>query len=49
MLGYDNAHGYHHRHYMGKVEPIKFHNFHELENEFQREFEVLSEKAKKER
>lgn len=41
VLGYDNAHGYHHKHYMGKVEPIKFYNYQELENEFQREFEVL--------
>jgi hypothetical protein len=24
VLGYDNSHGYHHRHFMGKVEPIEF-------------------------
>lgn len=49
VLGYDNAHGYHHKHYMGKVESITFHNFQKLESEFQKEFEVLYEKAKNER
>jgi hypothetical protein len=24
VLGYDNSHGYHHRHFMGRVEPIEF-------------------------
>jgi hypothetical protein len=24
VLGYDNSHGYHHRHFMGKVEPIDY-------------------------
>lgn len=24
VLGYDNSHGFHHRHFMGKVETIKF-------------------------
>jgi hypothetical protein len=24
VLGYDNAHGYHHRHFMGRVEPAEF-------------------------
>jgi hypothetical protein len=24
VLGYDNSHGYHHRHFMGKVEAAKF-------------------------
>lgn len=24
VLGYDNSHGYHHRHFMGKVEPIEY-------------------------
>lgn len=47
VLGYDNAHGYHHRHYFGKVEPITFNSFMEIENKFQQEFEVLHEKIKK--
>ena len=27
VVGYDNAHGYHHRHYMGKVEEVEFNGF----------------------
>jgi hypothetical protein len=47
VLGYDNAHNYHHRHYMGEVEPIDFKNFEDIENRFQQEFEVIYEKCKK--
>lgn len=49
VLGYDNAHGFHHKHYKGQIEPITFQNFTELENLFQQEFEVLHEESKKER
>jgi len=34
VVGYDNAHGSHHRHFMGKVEPIKFKNFEDIEDRF---------------
>lgn len=27
VLGYDNAHDYHHRHYMGDIEPVEFVSF----------------------
>ncbi|HLB58449.1 MAG TPA: DUF6516 family protein [Gammaproteobacteria bacterium] len=47
VLGYDNAHDYHHKHDMGNVEPVKFVNFDEIEKRFQKEFEVLYEKVKK--
>lgn len=47
VLGYDNAHGYHHKHYMGNVEPIVFNTFAKLEKRFQQEFGVIHEKAKK--
>lgn len=30
VLGYDNSHGYHHRHFMGKVEPIEFTSYEAL-------------------
>lgn len=46
VLGYDNAHGYHHRHYMGAIEPIIFTSFDELEKRFEQEFGVLHEKIK---
>jgi len=49
VLGYDNAHGYHHRHYMGEVKTITFISFTALEDQFQNEFEVIHEKAKKKR
>lgn len=47
VLGFDNAHGYHHRHCMGETEPIIYKNFVELEKRFQEEFEVIHEKIKK--
>lgn len=46
VLGYDNAHGYHHRHYLGEIEATSFESFEKLETLFQHEFEVLHEKAK---
>ena len=47
VLGYDNAHGYHHKHSMGQVEPVKFESFDKIEKRFQKEFEALYEKVKK--
>lgn len=35
VVGYDNAHGFHHRHFMGVVEPVEFMNFEEIEERFQ--------------
>jgi hypothetical protein len=46
VLGYDNAHGYHHKHFMGKIEPVTFISFEETEQRFQQEFEVLHEKSR---
>ena len=34
VVGYDNAHGMHHRHYMGVVEAINFVSFEDIENRF---------------
>lgn len=47
VLGYDNCHGYHHRHYMGKESDIEFLSFEEIQNQFEREWEILHEKIKK--
>lgn len=41
VLGYDNAHGYHHKHYMGTIEPVAFTSFERIEAQFQQEFEVI--------
>jgi hypothetical protein len=35
VVGYDNQHGYHHRHWFGKVEAIEFLNFEEIEERFE--------------
>ena len=43
VLGYDNAHGYHHRHFMGTVEPIDFSSYVEIEERFEREWLKLRE------
>jgi hypothetical protein len=34
VLGYDNSQGYHHRHFMGTVEPIEFDNYDPLSERF---------------
>lgn len=41
VLGYDNAHGYHHRHHMGQVEPVEHTSFEETAEQFQREVMAL--------
>ena len=38
VLGFDNAHGYHHRHSMGKVEEVEFNSFEATQERFQREW-----------
>lgn len=35
VVGYDNAHGFHHRHFMGEVEPVEFESFENIEERFQ--------------
>lgn len=49
VLGYDNAHGYHHKHLMGKVYPIKFKSFEDVECRFEKEFEELHDEYAKKR
>lgn len=46
VLGYDNRHGYHHRHYMGKEEPIEFQNYEAIADRFEKEWRKLHEQAK---
>jgi hypothetical protein len=38
VLGFDNAHDYHHRHYMGSVEPVPFISYEDTLDRFQREW-----------
>lgn len=35
VVGYDNAHDFHHRHFMGAVEPVEFESFAAIEERFQ--------------
>ena len=44
VLGFDNAHGYHHRHYYGKVEEVAFTNFEDIEMLFEQEWLALRSK-----
>lgn len=46
VVGYDNAHGTHHRHYMGVVEPVKFVSFEEVEMRFEADWIVFRRKQR---
>ena len=35
VVGYDNAHGFHHRHLMGVIESVMFKSFEDIEERFQ--------------
>jgi hypothetical protein len=41
VVGYDNQHGYHHRHYFGKVSAVAFVSFEEVENQFETDWLAL--------
>jgi|SRR5580700_2903443 hypothetical protein len=49
VLGYDSAHGWHHRHYKGKVTPVQFDGFEEVEKKFLEEWINLVGKVKYEK
>src|ERR1700683_3049714 len=41
VLGYDNSHEYHHRHFMGTAEPIEFDNYKSLSARFEADVNEL--------
>jgi Family of unknown function (DUF6516) len=41
VLGYDNSHGHHHRHFMGAVAAFEFRSYQKLVDRFQGEVEAL--------
>ena len=41
VLGYDNRHSQHHRHFMGKQEPVEFNGYESLAARFIREVHLL--------
>jgi len=45
VVGYDNAHGYHHRHFKGTVEDIDFISFGDIEARFQRDWLALRDET----
>ena len=47
VVGYDNAHGYHHRDYFGAVTPVTFVNFDQMEDQCQAEWLALRNAKRK--
>lgn len=47
VLGYDNAHGFHHRHFKGKVEAVEFHSFDNIEDRFEADWTAFRKRDKK--
>jgi hypothetical protein len=41
VLGFDNAHDFHHRHCMGKIEAIKFVSYEAIQQRFQKEWQKI--------
>lgn len=41
VLGYDNAHGHHHRHFMGAIEPFDFTSYEATAERFPQEWSSL--------
>ncbi len=41
VLGFDNSHGYHHRHFMGQVEAVNFTTYEDLSKRFVKEVHAL--------
>ena len=46
VLGYDNAHEYHHRHYMGEITPVEFKSYELTVEIFQNEWRQIVEAMK---
>lgn len=47
VLGYDNAHGFHHRHFKGNVDAIDFSGFEDIEARFESEWTAFRRKGTK--
>lgn len=41
VVGYDNQHNYHHRHYFGQVSPVNFVSYEDIEHSFQTDWLAL--------
>jgi hypothetical protein len=47
VLGFANKHDYHHRHFMGAVEPVDFISYENTYNRFEKEWQEIVMKVKK--
>ena len=45
VVGYDNQHGHHHRHYFGVVAAVEFTSFDDIEDQFQTDWAALRSTA----
>lgn len=41
VIGYDNAHGSHHKHFFGQIEPVAFVSFEDIEALFEQDWTAL--------
>lgn len=44
VVGYDNNHGVHHRHYMGQITPVAFSSIEVLEAQFHQDWSTFMQK-----
>jgi len=44
VLGYDNSHGYSHRHYFGRITPEPFDGYEKLYERFEQEWQMITVK-----
>ncbi len=47
VVGYDNAHGPHHRHFMGSTEPVDLVKFSDIEESFTRDWQAFLKRNRK--
>jgi len=47
VVGFDNAHNYHHRHYMGKVAPVEYVSYEQTQERFQKEWQEIIKDLRK--
>ena len=45
VLGYDSAHGRHHRQYRGRVAAVSFESFKQIESRFERQWRKLAKEV----
>jgi hypothetical protein len=45
VLGYDNAHDGHHRHWFGQIQPVEFESFEQIEELFEQDWLSLKDSS----